>query len=98
MRLPGFGGTTPTGQQLIQQALQSGHTVTALARNPARLAASDGLATGLTAAEGLAAGLLATFGVDLDWTFGRVKSFNGPYRRLGAGADEMESSCDCLGW
>jgi uncharacterized protein YbjT (DUF2867 family) len=43
MRLTVFGGTSPTGQHLIEQALQTGHTVTALARNPAKLAARDGL-------------------------------------------------------
>lgn len=43
MRLTVFGGTSPTGQHLVQQALQAGHAVTALARNPAKLAARDGL-------------------------------------------------------
>ena len=43
MRLTVFGGTGPTGQLLIQQALEAGHTVTALARNPAKLATRDGL-------------------------------------------------------
>lgn len=43
MRLTVFGGTSPTGQHLIQQALQTGHTVTALVRTPAKLAARDGL-------------------------------------------------------
>jgi uncharacterized protein YbjT (DUF2867 family) len=43
MRLAVFGGTSPTGQHLVQQALQAGHTATALARNPAKLAARDGL-------------------------------------------------------
>jgi putative NADH-flavin reductase len=43
MRLTAFGGTSPTGGHLIQQAPQTGHTVTALARDPAKLATRDGL-------------------------------------------------------
>jgi uncharacterized protein YbjT (DUF2867 family) len=43
MRLTVFGATSLTGQHLIQQALQTGHTAAALARNPAKLAARDGL-------------------------------------------------------
>ena len=43
MRLTVFGGTSPTGQLLIEQALEAGHTVTAFARNPAKLAGLDGL-------------------------------------------------------
>jgi uncharacterized protein YbjT (DUF2867 family) len=43
MRLTVFGGTSPTGQHLIQQALQTGHTVTVFARNPAKLTAREGL-------------------------------------------------------
>ena len=33
-----FGATGPTGKQALQQALESGHKVTALARNPDALA------------------------------------------------------------
>jgi len=33
-----FGGTGPTGLQVIRQALKSGHTVTAYVRSPAKLA------------------------------------------------------------
>ncbi|HTF52903.1 MAG TPA: NAD(P)H-binding protein [Pseudonocardia sp.] len=43
MRLTVFGGTSPTGGHLIRQALQTGHTVMALARDPAKLASGDGL-------------------------------------------------------
>jgi uncharacterized protein YbjT (DUF2867 family) len=39
MRLTVFGGTSPTGQHLIRQALHTGHTVTALVRNPDKLVA-----------------------------------------------------------
>ena len=37
MRLIVFGSTGGTGRQLIQQAIDAGHTVTAVARNPAAL-------------------------------------------------------------
>lgn len=37
MRLIVFGSTGGTGRQLVQQALAVGHTVTAIARNPAML-------------------------------------------------------------
>src|ERR1700687_2385995 len=43
LRLTVFGGTSPTGQHLIRQALHTGHTVTALARNPAKLDSGYGL-------------------------------------------------------
>jgi len=36
-----FGATGPTGQIVLNKLLQAGHNVTALARNPARLEASD---------------------------------------------------------
>ena len=38
MRLLILGATGPTGRNLVEQALAAGHEVTALARNPARLA------------------------------------------------------------
>lgn len=41
MKLAILGATGPTGQQLIEQALQAGHTVTALARNPVKLPIKD---------------------------------------------------------
>ena len=37
MNLLIFGSTGGTGRQLVQQALEQGHTVTAFARNPAKL-------------------------------------------------------------
>src|SRR3954452_19321465 len=41
MQVAIFGGTGPTGQQLIEQALSSGHQVTALVRQPARIMQKD---------------------------------------------------------
>ena len=38
MKIAVFGATGATGQQAVQQALEQGHTVTALARIPERLA------------------------------------------------------------
>ena len=38
MHLAMFGATGATGHQVVQQALEQGHSVTALARNPERLA------------------------------------------------------------
>ncbi len=38
MKLAIFGATGPTGQQLVKQALEQGHSVTALARTPEKLA------------------------------------------------------------
>lgn len=38
MNITIFGGTGPTGRELIRLALAEGHTVTAVARNPAALA------------------------------------------------------------
>jgi putative NADH-flavin reductase len=38
MKLAVFGATGPTGQQLVKQALEQGHSVTALARTPEKLA------------------------------------------------------------
>ncbi|MBL7486982.1 NAD(P)H-binding protein [Frankia sp. AgB1.9] len=43
MHLAVFGGTGHTGRQLVEQALQQGHTVTALARDPGRLAVHERL-------------------------------------------------------
>lgn len=37
MKLAVFGATGATGQQIVQQALEQGHSVIALARNPERL-------------------------------------------------------------
>lgn len=37
-----FGATGPTGQQIVQQALDRGHRVTAFARRPEALARTDG--------------------------------------------------------
>jgi putative NADH-flavin reductase len=37
MKIAVFGATGATGQQVVQQALEQGHSVTALARNPERL-------------------------------------------------------------
>ena len=37
MKLTVFGATGKTGRHLVEQALAKGHTVTALARNPAKL-------------------------------------------------------------
>jgi putative NADH-flavin reductase len=38
MKIAVFGATGATGQQVVQQALEQGYVVTALARNPERLA------------------------------------------------------------
>ncbi len=38
MKLAVFGATGPTGQQLVQQALEQGHSVAVLARTPEKLA------------------------------------------------------------
>ncbi|HEU5401299.1 MAG TPA: SDR family oxidoreductase [Terriglobales bacterium] len=38
MQLAVFGATGPTGQQLVKQALEQGHSVAALARTPEKLA------------------------------------------------------------
>lgn len=43
MKLVIFGATGATGRELLKQALGAGHEVTALARNPAKLAAQPGL-------------------------------------------------------
>ncbi len=37
MKLAVFGATGPTGQQVVKQALEQGHSVTALARTPEKL-------------------------------------------------------------
>lgn len=44
MKLLVFGATGGTGQAVVSQALEQGHAVTAFVRNPAALAARDGLA------------------------------------------------------
>lgn len=41
MKLYIVGGTGKTGQEIIQQALEQGHTVTALVRNPKKLKLTD---------------------------------------------------------
>jgi putative NADH-flavin reductase len=41
MRIAVFGATGGTGSQVVQQALAAGHQVTALARDPSRLAGAD---------------------------------------------------------
>ncbi len=38
MKLAVFGATGPTGQQLVKQALEQGHSVSSLARTPEKLA------------------------------------------------------------
>jgi len=38
MKIAVFGATGPTGQQLVKQALQKGHNITVLARNPSKIA------------------------------------------------------------
>lgn len=41
MRIAVFGATGGTGREVVKQALAAGHQVTALARDPSRLAGSD---------------------------------------------------------
>lgn len=41
MNIAVFGATGGTGQQVVQQALAAGHSVSALVRDPSRLAAQD---------------------------------------------------------
>ena len=41
MQIAVFGATGGTGQQVVQQVLAAGHSVTALVRDPSRLAAQD---------------------------------------------------------
>jgi len=43
MHLAVFGGTGHTGRHLLEQALQQGHTLTALARDPGRLTVHERL-------------------------------------------------------
>ncbi len=43
MRLAVFGGTGHTGRHLLEQALHQGHALTALTRDPSRLAEREGL-------------------------------------------------------
>ncbi len=43
MRIALFGATGGTGSQVLEQALAAGHQVQALARDPAKLTARDGL-------------------------------------------------------
>ncbi len=40
-RIMVFGATGKTGTQIVRQALEAGHNVTAFVRNPTRLAISD---------------------------------------------------------
>jgi len=42
MKVAVFGATGGVGHQIVEQALAAGHTVSALARDPARLAIKDG--------------------------------------------------------
>jgi hypothetical protein len=50
MNLTVLGATGATGRELTRQALQRGHTVTAIARDPARITVADsGLLTRVTA-------------------------------------------------
>lgn len=41
MRIAIFGATGPTGQELVKQALQKGHAVTAFVRSPEKLSIKD---------------------------------------------------------
>jgi putative NADH-flavin reductase len=43
MQIALFGATGGTGRQVLEQALASGHTVTALVRDPTRIEASSGV-------------------------------------------------------
>ena len=43
MQIALFGATGGTGRQVLEQALASGHTVTALVRDPAKIEARSGL-------------------------------------------------------
>ncbi|MFB1487687.1 MULTISPECIES: NAD(P)-dependent oxidoreductase [unclassified Thiocapsa] len=43
MQIALFGATGGTGRQVLEQALASGHTVTALVRDPAKIEAQSGL-------------------------------------------------------
>lgn len=43
MQIALFGATGGTGQQVLEQALAAGHSIKALARDPAKLSARDGL-------------------------------------------------------
>ena len=43
MQIALFGATGGTGQQVLEQALTAGHNIRALVRDPAKLAARDGL-------------------------------------------------------
>lgn len=45
MHIALFGATGGTGQQVLAQALEQGHSVAALARKPSKLAATEGLET-----------------------------------------------------
>ncbi|MFD2110542.1 NAD(P)H-binding protein [Thiorhodococcus fuscus] len=45
MQIALFGATSGTGQQVLAQALEQGHTLTALARDPSTLDPRDGLTT-----------------------------------------------------
>lgn len=38
MKIAVLGATGQTGQQLVKQALQQGHIITAIVRNPSKLA------------------------------------------------------------
>ncbi len=76
MKLTVFGATGGTGQQVVQQALDAGHTVTVVARRPAAVAATgaelrlvraelsdhDALRDGIQGADAVVSALGATSG------------------------------------
>lgn len=41
MKIAIFGGTGPTGQLVVREALAAGHDVVAFARNPGKLEVAD---------------------------------------------------------
>jgi nucleoside-diphosphate-sugar epimerase len=59
MRLAIFGATGRTGSQLLEQALQAGHEVTAIVRNPDRLPTPAPAALRVVAADVMDAAAIA---------------------------------------